>query len=158
MASNMKISLIERDFTWPLQQAIYAKLYGKMTSINVNDSEPVPVYDFGGVPKGTTPPYVTIGEEMTEVNNNNKGASAKEITFQIHVWTQWRGMQEITNIAGQVLTILTGLPLDMTANGFNIYSLRKDNQINRMEIDGITSHCIIRFRAMIEDISTVQPA
>ena len=171
---SIKQGVGKRDFFWPLQQAITTRLRGAAVSPTatyesliltsaitglptptIPSPKPVPILDFAGVRKGTNPPYVTVGDVPSMVNADTKGGSAEEISHQIHIWSRYNGMYEVAFIGDQVLKLLTQYPLDMSAQSFNIISLRKE--MDQCLFDRSFSHRVIRLRIMVEDLGLLQP-
>lgn len=154
-----RISIIKRDFSWALQKAVYTKLQSAviLTMVPSGVGTPVLIKDFMGVPKETPFPYATIGDETTERAMDTKSSSSEEITCQIHVWSQYQGTQEARYIGNQIELALTSEPLDLSADGFLLTAFRKEFAQTLKEIDGLTSHRVIRFRAWMEDVQTIQP-
>src|SRR5262245_38324679 len=122
-----KLGVIKRDPFWALHKAILAILSGGVAptsqtpypSILVGlppESKAVPVMDAAGVDKLTALPYVTIGDETTTSNDlDTKGGAADEITFQIHIWSRYNGVYEISFISDQVEKALTKAGWDLSA-------------------------------------------
>ena len=165
--------VVKRDFMGPVQTAIGNRLRGQAVSSGLTyqqlcllsvvkslspnyNSGLVPILDYAGVEKMTQFPYVTIGDDDLATPDDTKGGSAEQIVVAIHVWSRYNGKNETNYIGGQVLTLLTSTPLDLSANGFNCYGFRKE--FDHTMKDGTNStHRIIKFRMWVQDIQTNQP-
>lgn len=131
--------------SWPLQQAIFTTL----NSASITDYDGSPITGvFDDVPEQTVYPYVVIGQE-TVTNIGTKDVDANEYTLTIHVWSQYRGLQDVKKIMQQVYTSLHNV--DIVVSGASMVNLRHEFENTILEADGITRHGIMRFRAVIFD-------
>jgi hypothetical protein len=125
-----------------LQSGIYARLAGVL---------PCPIHD--GVPDDVTFPFVTLGEDTEEpVHTKGTGIRVSENTHTLHVFSRYRGMQELTRIL-DTITQAFDTPIDMSGFGFAEVELIPEHREVFREDDGITRHGIVRIRATIQDIS-----
>lgn len=120
-----------------LQKAIF----GRLSTLSC------PVYD--AVPKGSTFPYVTIGED-TALDWSTKTANGQEVTVTIHVWSRYEGMKEVKQLTDEVIQQMTVSPLVMTGFTTNPVQLELNEVIR--DSDGITRHGILRFRLFIAEV------
>ena len=131
--------------SWSLQQAIYTTL----NSASITDYDGGAITGvFDDVPEQTVYPYVVIGQE-TVTNIGTKNVDANEYTMTIHVWSQYRGLQDVKKIMQQVYTALHNV--DIVVSGASMVNLRHEFENTILEADGITRHGIMRFRAVIFD-------
>ena len=131
--------------SWPLQQAIFSKLNGA-SLVDYEGSAITVVFD--DVPEQTAYPYVVICEE-TATENGTKDVDAHEHTLTIHVWSQYRGLQDIKKIMQQIYTQLHNSAISVT--GANLVNIRHEFETTLLEQDGITRHGVMRFRAVVFD-------
>lgn len=131
--------------SWPLQQAIFSKLNGA-SLVDYDGSAITGVFD--DVPEQTNYPYVVIGEE-TATEAGTKDVDAHEHTLTIHVWSQYRGLQDIKKIMQQIYTQLHNTAI--TVSGANLVNIRHEFENTLLEQDGITRHGVMRFRAVVFD-------
>ena len=122
---------------------------------NINEYRRIVDYDgsaisgvFDDVPEQTSYPYVVIGEE-TATEAGTKDVDAHEHTLTIHVWSQYRGLQDIKKIMQQIYTQLHNTAI--TVSGANLVNIRHEFENTLLEQDGITRHGIMRFRAVVFD-------
>ena len=95
-----------------LQQGVYSILTEKQEGDDV-----FPVYD--DVPEGASLPYVTIGA-FTCKQTDNKMADIKDISLQLHIWSEYNGKSEVNRIADDITGILTAWPIDLSSSGFEV--------------------------------------
>lgn len=102
---------------------------------------------YDDVPDNTAYPYVAIGE-VTENRSDTFANKGKELTATIHVWSQYRGMKQLTDI----LTRLDAV-LDQKAISFTNWTLinieREFGETIKMP-DGITRQLVTRYRVMVQ--------
>ena len=143
--------------SWPLQQAIFSKLNGA-SLVNYDGDAITGVFDdvpeqtvYPYLPEGMPRenfPYVVIGEE-TATENGTKDVDAHEHTLTIHVWSQYRGLQDIKKIMQQIYTQLHNTAISVS--GANLVNIRHEFETTLLEQDGITRHGVMRFRAVVFD-------
>ena len=123
------------DVSWPLQQAVHARLTGQITT---------PVYDH--VPADATMSYVVIGEDTVSSEDDKTGALHR-VTLTLHVWSRHRGRKEVKQILGEVYTALHQAPL--VVSGFDLLWIRFDFEDSFIDADGITYHGVQRYRCLL---------
>jgi len=99
------------------------------------------------VPEETAFPYLTIGE-FTEERFDTMGIYGSEITFNLHVWSQYRGFKECYGY----LTVIDGL-LDyanITSTGFTNIFIRNEMVNTFIDPDGVTRHLVTRYRTVVQ--------
>lgn len=105
------------------------------------------VYD--DTPEQAAYPYVNMGE-MTARDWSDKFEPGQEVYSTKHVWSQYRGKKEITEMGDAILQALSA-PLDLSPN-FRAVLQELDTNDIIVDIDGITRHGIIRHRYLIEEV------
>lgn len=106
------------------------------------------VYD--DVPEGTGFPYVVIGED-TATNIGTNTVDALEHTLTLHVWSQYRGRKEAKQIMSRIYEILHNA--DLSATDAVLVNLRQEFETTLVEADGLTRHGVMRFRAVMFDLT-----
>ena len=130
------------DHSLGLQKTVFDALDGDSTL----QSLVTDVFDF--VPENTAFPYVKIGEE-TAVYNGTKTLQGNEHTLVIHTFSRYRGSKETKEIMSRVYALLHESSL--TVSGASLVNLRFEFSDIIKENDGLTTHGLQRFRAMIFD-------
>ena len=125
-----------------LQEALYSRLNGDGTLGSLVTG----VYD--AVPEDTVLPAVVIGTRTTTDDGTNT-LDARDYVFNIDVWSAYSGMKEIKNIMKQVYALLHESSL--TVSGASLVNLRFEFSDIINENDGLTTHGLQRFRAVIYD-------
>ena len=130
------------DHSVNLQKAIFDKLDqdGTLQGL-VTD-----VYDF--VPESTAFPYVKIGVGSS-VDNGTKTLQGNEHTLVIHTFSRYRGSKETKEIMSRIYALLHESSLSVT--GASLVNLRFEFSDVIKENDGLTTHGLQRFRAVIYD-------
>ncbi len=130
---------------WALQKAIYEKLIAdtELTSLlggpHVHDD----------VPRGTAPPYVTIGQST--VRDWSTGSEdGQEHMLTLHVWSRAVGRRQIQEMMAAVHASVHGATLSLT--GHRLVNLRHELTESRRDTDGETYHGIMRYRAVTEPV------
>lgn len=118
-----------------IQAAIYQVLSG------VPDMPPV--YD--NVPQDAAFPYVVIGDDISTPFDDDCGVGANTLVT-IHVWSVYRGRQEVKNIMALIYAALHRVQLPLS-NGYTV-TCNFDWQHSMLDPDGVTRHGIIRFRLL----------
>ena len=130
------------DHSLELQKSIFNRLDGDSTLQNLVTD----VYDF--VPENTAFPYVKVGEE-TSLDNGTKTLQGNEHTLVIHTFSQYRGSKEVKNIMSRIYALLHESSLSVS--GASLVNLRFEFSDVIKENDGLTTHGLQRFRAVVFD-------
>ena len=130
------------DHSLELQKSIFNALDGDSTLQNLVTD----VYDF--VPENTAFPYVKVGEE-TSLDNGTKTLQGNEHTLVIHTFSRYRGSKEVKEIMSRIYALLHECSLSVT--GASLVNLRFEFSDVIKENDGLTSHGLQRFRAIVYD-------
>jgi hypothetical protein len=130
------------DHSLELQKSIFNALDGDSTLQNLVTD----VYDF--VPENTAFPYVKVGEE-TSLDNGTKTLQGNEHTLVIHTFSRYRGSKEVKEIMSRIYALLHESSLSVT--GASLVNLRFEFSDVIKENDGLTSHGLQRFRAIVYD-------
>ena len=130
------------DHSLALQKTIFDALDGDSTL----QSLVTDVFDF--VPETTAFPYVKVGEE-TAVDNGTKTLQGNEHTLVIHTFSRYRGSKETKEIMSRIYALLHESSL--TVSGASLVNLRFEFSDIIKENDGLTTHGLQRFRAMVFD-------
>jgi len=131
------------DHSIELQKTIFDTLSGDSTITSTYGAN---VYDY--IPDNTSFPYVKIGEE-TSVDNGTKTLQGNEHTLVIHTFSQYRGSKEVKNIMSRIYALLHESSLSVS--GASLVNLRFEFSDVIKENDGLTTHGIQRFRAIVFD-------
>ena len=130
------------DHSLELQKSIFNALDGDSTL----QSLVTDVYDF--VPESTAFPYVKVGEE-TSIDNGTKTLQGNEHTLVIHSFSRYRGSKQIKEIMSRIYALLHESSLSVS--GASLVNLRFEFADVIKENDGLTSHGLQRFRAVVYD-------
>ena len=130
------------DHSLALQKTVFDALDGDSTL----QSLVTDVFDF--VPETTAFPYVKVGEE-TAVDNGTKTLQGNDHTLVIHTFSRYRGSKETKEIMSRIYALLHESSL--TVSGASLVNLRFEFSDIIKENDGLTTHGLQRFRAMIFD-------
>ena len=130
------------DHSLELQKSIFNALDGDSTL----QSLVTDVYDF--VPESTAFPYVKVGEE-TSIDNGTKTLQGNEHTLVIHTFSRYRGSKEVKEIMSRIYALLHESSLSVS--GASLVNLRFEFSDVIKENDGLTTHGLQRFRAVIFD-------
>jgi len=106
------------------------------------------VYD--DLPEQAVYPYVVMGE-MTARDWSDKFEPGQEVYSTKHIWSQYKGKKEVTEMGDAILQALTKSPLDLGPNFRAVLDELDTNEII-VDIDGITRHGILRQRYLIEEV------
>lgn len=113
-----------------LQQEIYSTLSGGLS---------VAVYD--AVPSGASFPYVVVGEDIV-TDESTKDALGHNVLVTVHVFSAYRGMAEVKDIADSIVSLLHGKKL---SDGYAVFDgMRFFSEENR-EI----RHGVVQIRVRI---------
>ncbi|RME99163.1 MAG: DUF3168 domain-containing protein [Alphaproteobacteria bacterium] len=127
--------------SWELQQAVFAALNGdtalaaRVTGV------------FDQVPSGTAFPYVAIGDSESE-DWSSVTFTGQEHRFAIEVWSRDGGHMEVKEIMALVHDVLHDAPLVLT--GHQLVNLRLLSAEDVLEMDGLTYHGTLTFRAVTQ--------
>ena len=130
------------DHSLALQKTVFDALDGD----SALQSLVTDVFDF--VPETTAFPYVKVGEE-TAVDNGTKTLQGNDHTLVIHTFSRYRGSKETKEIMSRIYALLHESSL--TVSGASLVNLRFEFSDIIKENDGLTTHGLQRFRAMIFD-------
>jgi hypothetical protein len=131
------------DHSKELQKTIFDSLSGDN---NLTSTLGAAVYDF--VPDSSAFPYVKIGEE-TSIDNGTKTLQGNEHTLVIHSFSRYRGSKQIKEIMSRIYALLHESSLSVS--GASLVNLRFEFSDVIKENDGLTSHGLQRFRAVVYD-------
>lgn len=135
------------DFGINLQRAIYQRLTGEASVMNLVTG----VYDH--VPQVDDPedasdfPYITIGSDNLLPFDTDTSVGS-DATIQIHVWSRHRGRSQIKEIQGAIYASLHRYSLPVADN--HLVGVEWEWADSVMDPDGITRQGIQRFRITIE--------
>jgi hypothetical protein len=99
-----------------LQKGVFRLLTDNVITIG---EHVVKTYD--AVPEDAVMPYVTLGS-FTNKPGGSKDIDKSDVSLQIHIWSAYEGKREVNEIADDVTAILTSLPINLAADGFNVMS------------------------------------
>jgi hypothetical protein len=128
---------MQRSPFGPLQVASYNRL-GTATDYTVVD---VP-------PEGQGYPYITIGE-IYAVPRLTKQRPGTECMPTVHLWSRYRGYEQLAEMESAVIRALTERPLEV--HGFEVVTFSLDFATRNRDKDGETMHSTIRFRSILMD-------
>lgn len=126
----------------PLQDAIYTRLSGDATLTTTLGAG---VYDH--VPDSAAFPYVTIGE-FTEAPNDTMGKTGRDVTVMVHVWSQAKGMLQVSNIQNRIDALLDRW--SPTVTGWSAVTMMQEFFESFRDPDGKTRHGVSRYRIHIK--------
>jgi len=131
------------DHSIQLQKTIFDSLSGDN---NLTSTLGATVYDY--VPDSSSFPYVKLGEE-TALDNGTKSLQGNEHTLVIHSFSRYRGSKQIKEIMSRIYALLHESSLSVS--GASLVNLRFEFSDVIKENDGLTSHGLQRFRAVVYD-------
>ena len=99
-------------------------------------------------PDGQPMPFVRTGE-MTERAQNVQDRRGRELTYTVHVFSQYNGYGPALAIAKEICRILDGQPLALSEG--EMWRLTFDNSWTLMEADGTTTHVPVQFRIGVQE-------
>lgn len=128
-----------KSASWPLQQAIYARLSSDQVLSNMVSGV------FDEIEEGTPLPYVHIGDETTSPYDT-KTDYGEDFTVTLHVFSKGPGKAEAKRIMDVILQSLTAAPLAVA--GFAVDGIEREF----LEVfhDGAAYHGVCRFRVYIK--------
>jgi hypothetical protein len=106
---------------------------------------------FNDVPEDHPFPYVTFGDETTDLEwLLGKLIAGRDLTVTINFWSQYSGMQEVLQLMGQASKALTTTDLVLDDN-FRLVILTVESMTTVRLQDGKTRQGIMRLRARVQD-------
>ena len=105
------------------------------------------IYD--ETPDDSTFPYITLGD-FTEERFDTMGNYGSEITFNVHIWSQYRGYKEAYEYLAIVDSILDYA--ELSSSGFSCVYCRNEFVNTLMDPDGITRHVVSRYRVIVQGV------
>ena len=126
--------------------ALQKTVFDALDTDSTLQSKVTDVYDF--VPENTAFPYVKLGED-TAIDNGTKTLQGNEHTLVVHTFSRYRGSKEIKDIMARIYTVLHESSL--TVSGASLVNLRFEFSDVLKENDGLTTHGLQRFRAIVFD-------
>lgn len=137
------------DPSFELQVAIVGLLKGDAPLTGLIDQR---VYD--RVPRSSdgqtvtaTFPYVAFGEEQT-IPVDVTCIMGSEIYITLHAWSRAVGFPEVKKICGRIRTVLHDAEIELPTTG--LVSLAFDGRRIFRDPDGVTSHGVLTFLAIVE--------
>ena len=130
------------DSSWELQQAIFTALTGDAPLMAMITG----VHDH--VPQDTAFPYVTVGGGTVRAWGA-AGVDGVEATLILHAWSRSRGRKEVKQIMGEIHRIVHDA--DLTVTGHALVWLRFAFSETLLDMDGLTNHGFMRFRALTNE-------
>ena len=129
----------------PLDKAAFARLNNKIT---YETNKKVPI--FSCVPQDIKFPYIRIGEKYG-YEWKAKNVYGESITYTVHAFSNYKGVDEINSIASQVKTQLSGNYLDLANAGFShiITNMIGTNILEDEPGDPDVQHAIIKIEFKI---------
>ena len=126
--------------------ALQKTIFDALDTDSTLQSKVTDVYDF--VPENTAFPYVKLGED-TAIDNGTKTLQGNEHTLVVQTFSRYRGSKEIKDIMARIYTVLHESSL--TVSGASLVNLRFEFSDVLKENDGLTTHGLQRFRAIVFD-------
>jgi hypothetical protein len=106
------------------------------------------IYD--RVPTGASFPYVTVGDDQTLPDHADCLLGSTEVFATLHVWSRAIGHPEAKTIAGAIVRALNGAEPSL-APDYALNQLEHDSTRYLDDPDGLTSHGVVVFRALIDE-------
>ena len=106
------------------------------------------VYD--DFPENVPMPHIIAGE-IDGRDWSDKFQPGQEVTATIHVWSDYPGKKEVSEIMDEILQALTSAPLSL-GNSFRAVCENVDMSEIIVDIDGVTRHGILKFKYLIEEV------
>jgi hypothetical protein len=104
-----------------------------------------PTYDH--VPQESAFPYIVIGDD-TSIPWDTDDSVGTEATCTIHIWSRYRGRQEVKQISGEIYESLHRA--ELAISGGSLVECQAEFEESFMDSDGLTRHGVIRFRLTID--------
>ena len=92
-------------------------------------------------------PYLQLGEVQV-IGDFADCVDGSEVFFDVHVWSQAVGYPECKQLASIVRATLHEAELEL--DGFNVVDIQFQDTRYIRDPDGITSHAVVNFRALID--------
>lgn len=108
------------------------------------------IYD--RVPASSIFPYIRFGGDQITSENQDCVTEAVEVTTQIDVFSRAPGKVELKTISGIVFRALNNRALDL-GDEYELLSLQHDSTRTLDDPDGLTTHAILTFRALIDSVA-----
>lgn len=105
---------------------------------------------FNDLPEKEEFPYIVVGE-FSSLDRSDKFKPGQEVFSTIHLWSQYRGGKEISEMIDSVLRALSSSPLSLGTE-FQVVFDRMDSINLIIDIDGVTRHGILRMKYFIEEV------
>lgn len=129
-----------------VQRAIYKLLQDCPITVN---GKPVAVYD--DVPRNVEAlPRITFGD-FTHNTGAGKVTEMGDISLRLHIWSRYNGKKEVNEIADDLTSILTSVPLDLQRDGFKAVS-QDVTFFEAFEADQHGYHGVLTFNAKIQNL------
>ncbi|MGE0213999.1 MAG: DUF3168 domain-containing protein [Parvibaculaceae bacterium] len=92
-------------------------------------------------------PYASMGPSF-ELQDDADCIRSVEVSFQIDAWSRAQGFPEVLRIADEVRSALHQQEFDLSTNALVSFDHRRTDKLR--DSDGVTSHAVIVFIALIE--------
>jgi len=139
---------MSNDASLTLQRVIFTLLTNDATVASFVGAR---VYD--RTPNPATYPLIVIGQDQVTDGMAECATDCLEIYTQIDVWSEEVGKTQAKRIMGAIKRALHEVPI-ADRDGFAIQEILFDNSTIVMEEDGITTHGVLFFRALVETAAT----
>lgn len=106
------------------------------------------IYD--KVPAAPTFPYVTVGDDQVISQHADCMDGSTEVFTTLHAWSRGQGKVEAKQVTGAVVTALNFADLPLNG-GYRLVLIEHDNTQYLTDPDGLTSHSVILFHALIDE-------
>ena len=128
-----------------LRRALFVRLDTRPNALGVT-----PVYDY--VPQGQeiVAPYVALGDMDSDKQDTDTSEGAT-VVCSLHLFSSYKGAQEITGLMDAVKSLLHNEPLTVTGSEVILVTV-EDGEI-QTAADGVTREAILRVRVLVDDIS-----
>lgn len=121
--------------------AIQKAIYQELSALGY------PVYD--EVPDNAQMPYITIGEETADDWSTKTGQGIRS-RFNVHVWSDYKGMKELKTIVDQVINALNYKTF--TADNTTLVLVRLDTLNIVKDPEENVRHAILRFEILSTEV------
>lgn len=129
--------------SWEVQKSVYAALIANSNLTSLLASGSASVVD--SPKQGAALPYIDLGEVETR-DASTKSYVGDEVYMTIHVWSDYRGKKEISDIFKQIKTSLNRQELVVSEN--QLVDITFENSRVFRDADGVTQHGVIQFQAI----------
>ena len=96
-------------------------------------------------------PYVSVGEDQF-VKDRADCYTGGEATLVFHVWSREVGFLQAKRVGAALVEALDGLEIDLSSGQQRLVDLLFDSSNYIRDPDGLTSHGIVTFTALIEPV------